>query len=358
MSEDYAEPRRKEAELSPDGAGLSPREEVAAPISPIAPPAPAQRAASPVEPRPPEPAARFSRKAWWDAATPNMRGTVLMIAAFTVFTVMTALIKLVGARIPIAQILVTRQVVMTVVLLALIGRELPNAMRTKRPMLQFQRGFFSLGAMLCGFTALIHMPLADATAIGFSQVLFVTLLAILVLREIVDWRRWLAMAVGFCGVLVILRPSGEALNVFALLALAGALFGAGITITVRRLGDSERTETILLWQGAIILAVLTVPAFLFWVQPTVKEWVLLVALGLVGTAGQWLITRAYQIGEASALAPLDFVRLLLAVVTGYLVFAEIPGLATMLGAALIVGATLYTMRRNYTPRPPAPHPVD
>ncbi len=287
-----------------------------------------------------------------------MRGTVLMVGAFVFFAAMTTLIKLVGSRIPIAQILIVRQIVMTLILAAIVGRALPAVLRTNRPGLQLQRGLFSLGAMLCGFTALINMPMADATAIGFSQVLFVTLLAIFVLGETVDWRRWLAMGVGFCGVLIMLRPGGEAINAYAFLALAGALFGAGITVTVRVLGNGERTETILLWQSGIICLALAAPAFLWWTQPTPTEWALMIALSVVGTAGQWLVTKAYQTGEASALAPLDFVRLLLAVISGYLVFAEVPGMVTIVGATLIVGATCYTMMRNTGRRRGPPPDVD
>jgi drug/metabolite transporter (DMT)-like permease len=287
---------------------------------------------------------------WWSAATPNMRGSLLMIAAFIVFAVMMTLIKLAGGRVPLPQILIVRQLVMTLILGLMVGRALPRIMQTGRPGLQLLRGLFSLFAMLCGFTALIYLPMAEATALGFSQVLFVTLLAIVILGEVVDRRRWIAIAVGFVGVLVMLRPTGEAMNGYALLAILGALFGAGITISVRVLGHTERTETILFWQGAVVLIALGAPAAFLWTTPTPTEWALMIGIGVVGTAGQWLVTRAYQMGEASALAPLDFVRLLLATASGFLVFAEIPTLVTVVGAALVAGGTVYTMRRNAGPR--------
>ncbi|AMJ62851.1 DMT family transporter [Bosea sp. PAMC 26642] len=283
---------------------------------------------------------------WWCAATPNMRGSLLMIAAFAAFAVMMTLIKLAGGRVPLAQILIVRQLVMTLILGLVVGRALPRIMHTSRPGLQFLRGMFSLGAMLCGFTALIYLPMAEATALGFAQVLFVTLLAIVILGEVVDRRRWIAMALGFAGVVIMLRPTGEAMNGYALLAILGALFGAGITISVRVLGHTEKTETILFWQGAVVLIALGGPALFLWTHPTPNEWALMIGIGVVGTAGQWLVTRAYQMGEASALAPLDFVRLLLATASGYLVFAEIPNLVTIVGAALVAGGTVYTMRHN------------
>jgi drug/metabolite transporter (DMT)-like permease len=96
----------------------------------------------------------------------------------------------------------------------------------------------------------------------------------------------------------------------------------------------------------VVLIALGLPAVFLWTPPTPAEWALMVGIGVVGTAGQWLVTRAYQMGEASALAPLDFVRLLLATVSGYLVFAELPNLVTIVGAVLVAGGTIYTMRQN------------
>ncbi len=285
-------------------------------------------------------------RGWWDRASPNFRSSLLMILAFCFFSVMITLIKLVGAHLPLVQILLVRQVLVLALLALAVGPGMRGVLRTARPGLQVMRAGFSLGAMFFGFLAIIHLPMAEATSLGFSQVLFVTLGAIVVLGEKVDARRWLAMAVGFVGVLIILRPTGHAMSLYAISAIVGAAFGAGITITVRMLGQSERTETILFWQGLLMTAALLPPAIWLWVPPTPREWLWLISTGIVGTAGQWLITRAYQYGEASALAPLDFVRLLLATLSGFLVFGEIPDPVTVLGASLVVLGTLDTVRRN------------
>lgn len=283
---------------------------------------------------------------WWNAASPNFRSSLLMILAFCFFSVMMTLIKLLGAHLPLAQILFVRQILVLALLALVVGHGMRGVLRTARPGLQVLRASFSLGAMFFGFLAIIHLPMAEATSLGFSQVLFVTLGAILVLGEKVDGRRWIAMIVGFAGVLIILRPTGQAMSFYAISAIIGAAFGAGITITVRMLGQSERTETILFWQGLLMSLALLLPTWWLWVAPTAREWLWLIATGIVGTAGQWLITRAYQYGEASALAPLDFVRLLLATAAGFIVFGEIPDLVTVLGAGLVVLGTLYTVRRN------------
>ncbi|WP_082613275.1 DMT family transporter [Bosea sp. Root483D1] len=289
---------------------------------------------------------RNRSRLWWRGASPNLRGTVYMITALLVYAVMVGAFKHLGTAIPLIETLMIRQIIMSAVVFVIAGRSLPLAFKTDRPGLQIFRGLITLASMLCGFSALIHIPLAQATAISFSQVLFVTIAAVLILKERVDTARWIATALGFAGVLIMLNPSGDGLNIWALMSVGGALFGAGITISVRILGTSERTETILIYQGLVLMVVLAWPAWALWVWPTAEQWFWLVLLSLFGTAGQWLITKAYQVGEASALAPLDFSRLILAGFTGFVFFAEVPSLTTLAGAAIVIGATLYTMRRN------------
>jgi drug/metabolite transporter (DMT)-like permease len=321
----------------------------------------------PPEPRPPEPplppvlstpsregwlAARRNRaRLWWRGASPNLRGTVYMITALLVYAVMVGAFKHLGTAIPLIETLMIRQIIMSTVVFMIAGRSLPLAFKTDRPGLQIFRGLITLASMLCGFSALLYIPLAQATAISFSQVLFVTVAAVLILKERVDAARWIATILGFVGVLIMLNPSSEGLNVWALMSVGGALFGAGITISVRILGTSERTETILIYQGLVLMVVLAWPAWAFWVWPTAEQWFWLVLLSLFGTAGQWLITKAYQVGEAAALAPLDFSRLILAGFTGFVFFSEVPSLTTLIGATIVIGATLYTMRRNARGRP-------
>ncbi|HEY5794546.1 MAG TPA: DMT family transporter [Bosea sp. (in: a-proteobacteria)] len=300
---------------------------------------------------------RRGLRAWWASASPNLRGSVYMFSAMLVYAVMVGAIKHVGGAIPLVQILLIRQVIMSVIIIAFAGGSLRLMLRTRRPGLQVVRGALTLIAMLCGFTAVIRIPLAEATAIGFSQVLFVTVAAVIVLKEEVDARRWAATIIGFIGVLVMLRPTNEGLDAFALLAVAGAVFNAGITVSVRMLAATERTDTILIWQGIVLIAALALPAWLWWVPPNAGQWFWLIVLSLFGTAGQWLITRAYQVGEAAALAPLDFSRLILASLTGFVFFAEIPALSTWIGAAIVIGATLYTIRKNARPFPREPGPA-
>ena len=316
-----------------------------------APPPILESAAGPATVQPSGPIDRGGQRLrdWWAGASPNLRGSAYMLSALLVYAVMVGAIKHVGGVIPLVQILLIRQIVMSLIILAFAGGSIRPMLQTTRPGLQVIRGIITLVAMLCGFTAIIKIPLAQATAIGFSQVLFVTIAAVVILKEVVDARRWAATLIGFIGVLVMLRPSSEGLDVYALLAVGGAFFSAGITVSVRMLATTERTDTILIWQGIVLVVALALPAWLWWVPPDPTQWFWLIVLSLFGTAGQWLITRAYQVGEAAALAPLDFSRLILASLTGFLFFAEIPALSTWIGAGIVIAATFYTIRKNARP---------
>lgn len=291
-------------------------------------------------------AGRAGARAWWGASPDNLRGSAFMLAAFIAFAVMTASIKAIGQALPLSQVLVIRHVVMIALLAPLFLPNLSAGFETRHLGLNFARGLFTLGSMYLGFTALVHVPLADVTALGFSQVLFVTVAAVFVLKEAVGPRRWIATVVGFLGVVVMMRPGEDGLDVYALFAVGGALFGAATTISVRLMAERENTATILLFQSVLLISALLPPAIAWWTPPTGREWLLLLLIGVFGTAGQYLITRAYQVGEASALAPLDFVRLLIACAVGYVLFAETPDATSLVGAFMVVGATVYTMRRN------------
>ena len=218
---------------------------------------------------------------WWRGASPNLRGSVFMFASMLVYAVMVAGIKHVGQGIPLVQILLIRQVIMTAILLLFAAGSLRLALHTDRLGLQIFRSVVTLLSMLCGFTAVVKIPLAQATAIGFSQVLFVTIAAVLVLKEVVDGRRWAATVIGFVGVLIMLRPSSEGLDIYALLAVAGAVCGAAITVSVRKLAASERTDTILLYQGMVLIVLLAVPTLLWWQTPTPNQWFWLITLSLL-----------------------------------------------------------------------------
>ena len=276
----------------------------------------------------------------------NVKGAlILMIAAFG-FALMAALIKLAGSRLPVTQILFVRQIGMVIMLLPVLVTHFPDVVRTQRIDLQLTRVLFALIAMLCGFTAIIHMPLAEATALGFAKSFFVTIFAVIVLKETVGVYRWSAVAIGFIGVLIMLRPGTESFSVYGLMAVIGAASAGFVMVIIRLLSRSDSPNTILMFQAVGVAIVMIVPAILNWVPPTPREWAILAAIGFVSFFAQKANIYAFKFGEASMLASLDYVRLIYATLFGWLLFSQLPGVATWVGAGIIVLASIYTVRRE------------
>lgn len=268
-----------------------------------------------------------------------------MLAAFG-FTLMVSLIKMAGKNLPITQILFLRQVGMTIMLLPTLAATFPDSLRTKSLFLQACRILLALVAMLCGFTAFVHMPLADATAIAFAKSFFVTIFAVIILKETVGVYRWGAVGVGFIGVLIMVRPGAEGFSLYGLLAIAGAAGAGLVMVIVRLLTRIDSPPTILAYQAIGVGVIMAIPACLQWVEPSMQEWMLIVGIGVVSYFAQKANIYAFKYGEASMLASLDYVRLLYATFFGWLLFSELPGVSTWVGAAIIILASIYTVHRE------------
>jgi drug/metabolite transporter (DMT)-like permease len=287
---------------------------------------------------------------WWHASSDNLRASIIILVAIVSFTAMTILFKVAGERIPLVEILTIRQLVMQILITPFTLRDFPGVLRTHHPVLQVTRGLLQLGAMVLTFAAIIALPLALSTMISFSYALFVTIGAGVFLKEKVGVDRWLATLIGFVGVAVMLRPSAGASLGYSFLAVIGAVFAAASAVSLRVVPGAERADTILTYQALVLLAALAVPTALVWVTPTFEETIILLLVGVTGTIGQWLLTVAYKTGEAAALAPLDFVRLLLTVLGGFVLFGESLDLWEIAGGLILIGAAAYTFRANAGPR--------
>jgi drug/metabolite transporter (DMT)-like permease len=283
----------------------------------------------------------------WARLSANHRGALWMIAASLGFTVNSALVKtLTASGLDVFQIAFARALFSFALLLPFLLRAGPRALATRHPWLHGIRAFCGAAAMVCGFYAVGHLQLADFTALSFTQPLFVTLLAVILLGEVVRWRRWLATAVGFVGVLIMVRPGASAFDPAALVALVSVSGIAVAVCLVKRLPEGESHATMLAYFCLMSLAITVLPALYLWTPPTAFQWLLLAGVGCLGVASQAMIIRAYRNGEASFVAPFDYLKLILAGLIGFLVFDEVPGSWTLLGAAVIVGAALYIARRE------------
>jgi drug/metabolite transporter (DMT)-like permease len=281
----------------------------------------------------------------FDALAPNLRGAFWVVLAAALFVVMGTLTKLLADRFESAQMGFFRVAFGLVAVLPFVVRMGPRQLVTGRLWLHLLRGLGGGLAVLCGFYAIMHLSFADAVSISYARMLFVIPLAVLFLGEKVRVRRWTATAVGLVGVLIMLRPHGE-IQFATWVALAGALLVAGVSIVVKRLAETERPETLLFYFGVTSTLVTLLPALAVWRQPTGWELALLLAIGGSGSAAQYCMIQGYKAGEATAVIPFDYSRLIFAAAVGVVLFAEYPDLWTILGAAVIAASTLYIALRE------------
>lgn len=200
--------------------------------------------------------------------------------------------------------------------------------------------------MLCIFYAITHMELAAATALAYARPLFLIVLAVFFLGEAVRWRRWLATACGFGGVLMILRPDVGALNDAAWAALAAAFLMACVITIIKRMSDTEKPLTMLAWFSIASCFVTGVAAAPVWTMPDGNQLGLLALVGGVGTFGQYCVLRAYRLAEATIVVPFDYFQIPIAWALGFYFFAEQPSWLTLAGAVVIAGSTLYILLRE------------
>jgi drug/metabolite transporter (DMT)-like permease len=222
-----------------------------------------------------------------------------------------------------------------------------GAWRTTRPVAHLGRGMLGLTTMVLAFSALTWLPLAEAATIGFVAPLFSVMLSAVVLREPVGRHRWSAVALGFVGVLIVMRPGGEDLPAIGLaLALGSALGVAGVTITLRQIGRTESMPTIVLWFTCF--SILVTGLFMPFVAEAhdARTWAILVALGLFGGVGQLFLTAALRFAPVSVVVPFDYTQLIWAVLLGWWLWDVRPPPSTWAGAAIIVASGLYTLYRE------------
>ncbi|UFZ08312.1 DMT family transporter [Bradyrhizobium ontarionense] len=220
------------------------------------------------------------------------------------------------------------------------------ALRTTRIKFQLMRGVALLGSSIFFISGLRYLPIAEASATGFVAPLFVTALSIIFLSEKVGLRRWIATAVGLCGVLVILRPGTGAFHVAALFPIVSAFAWACTLIMTRMMSGREHAITIMTYSSIAGVCLLTAMVPLVWVTPTWHDILFGLLIGIASTAGQWIVVLAFRYADASVLAPFSYTQLLWVSILGFLVFGEVPDVWTIVGAAFIVSSGLYTAHRE------------
>jgi drug/metabolite transporter (DMT)-like permease len=294
-----------------------------------------------------------------------LKAISLKVMSALLFAVMSALVRFLGEKYPVGQIVFYRSAfaILPVVLIYAWRKELAAAVRTLRPFGHAGRGLISIGGMFCNFSALARLPIVDATAISFASPLITVALAAVFLKERVRIYRWSAVIVGFGGILVMLGPhfdlgshAGAAATTVGLgFAIAGAFCNAGSVVQTRRLTETETTSSIVFYFSLICaLAGLAtwplswlLPAWpLAWLAPTWPELAALVTVGLCGGLAHILLTESYRWAPASLVAPFDYTSMVWAFLLGYFFFNELPTIFVFVGAAIIAAAGLFVIWRE------------
>ena len=271
-----------------------------------------------------------------------------MLGAMILFSTMGIFIKLSSSQLHPLEVVFFRNFLALFFLTPWIFHQRATVFKSNRKKLYTLRAVFNVVGMAAGFTALTLIPLAEATALSFTAPLFATLGAALILGEIVRQRRIIAIFFGFVGMLIILRPGIEAVSPGALLAIANAITIAITVLIVKKLTTTEKPITIVAYMALLQTPMALIPALFYWEWPSLITWTWLFCLAGAGTIGHLMYTKAIQLAEVSQLQPIDFVRLPIIALFGYIVFAEQPSIWVWIGGAVIFLSTAYVTHREAT----------
>ena len=284
---------------------------------------------------------------WLRHLPPNVQGALWLVSGGFIFTINGVMIRALSEQVESVQTAFFRAFISVILLLPLIATGRVKPWTSPRLAGHFWRTAMGTISMVLGFYAISMLPLADATALGFSQPLFSVCVAALVAGEKVRWRRWSATVIGFVGVLIMVRPGAGSLEPGALLALCNAMSVAVSIYLVRRLSESETPLMILTQFALFSTLLLAIPAIWVWRWPDGWGWTLAVGVSLSATVGQFLWVQAFKAGEMSAVAPFEYMRLPFAVFVGWLVWGEMPVVWTYVGASIVIASTLYIAHREH-----------
>ncbi len=255
----------------------------------------------------------------------NVRRGILWMLATTVFFVsLDATAKYLTRSYPVVEIVWARYLFHTIFAIAWAGARLPDAVRRARFGMQFLRGLFLVGTTLLYFLAIRTMPLADATSIMFLSPILVTALSVPLLREQVGPRRWLGVAAGFAGALIIVRPGAGVIQFAALLAVVAAAINALYQITTRLINRTDRPITTNVYSAAVGAVAASLGLPFAWAMPDVQGWLLMAFAGLCGAIGHYCMIKAFEAAPAAVVAPIGYVGLIWSTFYGYLLFGDLP----------------------------------
>lgn len=280
----------------------------------------------------------------WLRMPGNLRGILWLVFGTLAFAVNDLLVKTLGQSMSPFQLAFFRYGIGFAIMLPVFASMGVAQLRTSRPGIHTVRLGIACIAQVGVYASVVYLPLADATALAFSRILFTTVVAVIFLKEVVSGRRWTATIAGFVGVVVMVRPAGD-IDPIAFVAIGGACAFAVANVLIRRMSDTEPPNRILFYYQAGGALVFLPPAIWTWHTPeTLYVWAMCAGIGLLTTLGMIGFVRGFAVGEASVIGPTEYIRLIFAAIFGYFLFFEVPDIWTIVGALIIVGCTSFIAR--------------
>lgn len=286
----------------------------------------------------------------------RLRGIALICITFALFAALDSIAKYLAGVMDPLEVVWARYgagFALAVMLSNPVSR--PGLMKTSRPWLQLLRSLLLLGCTVLNFLAVKYLQLDQTTSIGFATPFLIALLSGPMLGEWVGWRRWIAISVGFCGVLLVARPGFGGIHPAAVLSVAAMVCYGFYFVTTRILSRTDSSETTLFYSNIIGVAAMTPVMPFVWTAPDSIFIVgLMVAVGALGTFGHYLLIIAHRWAPPSVLAPFMYTQLIWVILTGYLVFGDVPSSWTLAGAAVVIASGLYLLHRERVMGKPVP----
>jgi len=274
-----------------------------------------------------------------------LRGALWMCAAATCFALMITLVRQLTDGLHPLQVVFFRTAFGLLAMLPWLLRQGLGVLRTGRLRLHLLRALIGIFAMVGWFTTLSLMPLAEATALSFTAPIFTSVLAVLILGEVMRLRRWTATIVGFLGALIIVRPGVAAIDPAALLAVATAAIWATSTVLIKIMARTESAGAITTYMVLLTTPMTLIAALFVWQNPSLEQLGWAALLGAAGSAGHLCMSRALAAADATVVAPLDYLRLPIVALIAFLAFGEVPSVWVWIGGGVIAASSIYIAQR-------------
>ena len=276
----------------------------------------------------------------------NSFGIFYMLIATLTFTLMQVCVRLVSENIHPIEIAFFRNFFGLLVVTPLFFRYSFSILKTNKLSWHFYRSILQTCGMLFFFTALTLSPLAQNVALSFTAPLFTVFLAIFLLGEKSDLKRWIALIIGFFGAWIVIRPGFNEVNLGSIFVICSSIVWAGSMTIIKFLSKTESSITLTVYMGLFMAPLSLVPAIFFWTWPGLEDLFYLFLVGFFGAAGHLALAGAFKSGDTGAVLPLDFLRLIWASILGYIIFSELPDNWTWVGVAIIFASATYIAIRE------------